>query len=114
MLRQKTAQCLDSGPLYLLPFIYLSSMFSHQYLYLQRMDIRFALRSYTCLCFSLYFGKANKINRTDSHIRSGNTQKRSDSCLYLSKKKKKGNKCMHNNIFGVIFGKFPLTEDIFK
>lgn len=28
----------------------------------------------------------NKINRTYSHIRSGNTQKRSDSCLYFTKK----------------------------
>lgn len=60
MLRQKTAQCLDSGPLYLLPFIYLSSMFSHQYLYLQRMDIRFALRSYTSYVFPFTLEKQTK------------------------------------------------------
>lgn len=89
MLRQKTAQCLDSGPLYLLPFIYLSSMFSHQYLYLCKEWIFGLLCVLTLLMFFplLWKSKQNKQNRQPYKIRQYPEEIR--FLFVLNKKKKK-------------------------
>lgn len=76
---------------------------------LERIQFYFGLHFLHFFCLSLYFEKQTQqiepIAILDQAI------PRRDQILVCTLQKRK---CMHNNIFRVIFGRFPLTEAIFK
>lgn len=95
--------------MYLLSFISFQSVLSLIISVFGKNAVLFWFVLLHVFCLSLYFEKQTKeiepIAILDQAIPTR------DQILVCTLQKRK---CMHNNIFRVIFGRFPLTEAIFK